>query len=321
MLFDVGFIGMILIRKRSEEIRYMLFLFIAAVIGYAHILVTEPLFKTELTPAVGGTPITVLSLVVPFFGLIILYNTLSARSARIKRYGEHAFILIFIIVLSAGALGYTASKTKSQFFQSAEQPLPQYLQDITNWVDQNTNVDDVFLTDNEDGFMLNALTGRKLLASRRAHFGMFVDVDSRYMDAALILHGDDDSKRVELLKKDNVRYLFWHFRWLSNVYQFDGNGQIVGLSDPILIIDKDGYEKTLQKYNVSFQKVHTWLDPALRGDQYRQYDALLVKPELNITHPWSDQLDKYLVLEKSFYYQGLEAARIYRINLPSTQPI
>ncbi len=318
IMFDVGFVGMIFIRKRSQEIRFLLFLFADMVLGYGHIIISEPLLHTNLTPSsLGGYPSSVFMMLVPFIGIIILLNTLSGTIKSIKKYSEHIFIIFFIIILSVGALGYTASKTKSPYYENAKQPMPQYLDDISGWVKQNTNVDDVFLSDNEDAFMLNALTGRKLLASRRAHFGMFVDVDERYIDAAVILHGDDDSKRAELLKKDNVKYLFWHYRWLSNVYQFDNNGQIVGISDPLLIIDKDDYEKTLQTYNISYQKLHTWLDPALRGDEYRQYDALLVQPSLNITHPWSDELDKYLILEKTFYYQGLEAAKIYSINLPS----
>jgi len=161
--------------------------------------------------------------------------------------------------------------------------------------------------------MLNALTGRKVLASRRSQSGMFVDVDQRYLDSAIILHGSDDAKREELLRKYKVKYLFWHAAWLRNEIQFNDKGEIVNIFDPLLLQDKDDYESILKNYNITYKKLHTWLDPALRSEDYEQYDALLVYPELNATHPWSDGLDKYLKLEKTFYYNGAEAAKIYKV--------
>jgi len=300
--------------KGTREIRYLRFLLVATVLGVYHPVITQNLFGFNLTPgSLGGFAVAAFKGILAMIGLKMVVELIAKSYRPLKVYRQWIFILCFIFLFSVGSLGYTTLKTSSPYYENAKQPMPEYLSDISSWIRQNTDVRDVFLTDNEDAFMLNALTGRKMLTSRRGHFGMFVDVDPRFMDAAIILHGNSDEKREELLRKNNAKYLFWHIRWLQNEFTTDEQGKVVHFFDPLLLKYNEDYENSLKEYNITYQKLNTWLDPALRSDLYLTYDALLVYPNFNVTHPWSESLDKYLKLEKTFYFQGTEAAKIYRI--------
>ncbi len=314
LFFTIGLLLILFFRKKTEEMKYLLFLFFASVIGYFHPIVTQNLFGFNLTPKTIGTfPVLAYQGIIAVLGFSLIVRMISRKAKSLQKYKQLIFSLFFVLILILGVAGYRNLKASSPFFKTGEQPLPSYLQEVQDWVIKNTNVMDVFISDNEDAFMLNALTGRKVLASRRSQSGMFVDVDQRYLDSAIILHGSDDAKREELLRKYKVKYLFWHAAWLRNEIQFNDKGEIVNIFDPLLLQDKDDYESILKNYNITYKKLHTWLDPALRSEDYEQYDALLVYPELNATHPWSDGLDKYLKLEKTFYYNGAEAAKIYKV--------
>lgn len=114
------------------------------------------------------------------------------------------------------------------------------------------------------------------------------------------MYGNNTGKTAELLKYYNVSYLYWDANWLNFAQR-----------EPSLTSIK--YENYLAENGVYFQKATTYLDPAYEST-YPQYDVLVIYPTGNDTSkPWSTSLDSHLTLAKTFYIQGKEYARIYRV--------
>ena len=63
--------------------------------------------------------------------------------------------------------------------------------------------------------MINAVSGRKVVLVRRTHASPYVDVDKRYADGLVMLYGENNMMRAELLEKYSVDYLYVDF-YLTN---------------------------------------------------------------------------------------------------------
>ncbi len=305
-VFVIGFL-----KKKPAQAKFLLFLLASCFIALAHPIITQNLLGFSLTPKT----LAFYTLIV-FKAMFVLYAIKLFVSSKLRQKRKLVYAMLLVFVVFLGNSAYTETMKSNPYWSMAEQPLPGYLLEFQSWVKQNTGVNDVFISDNEDSFMLNALTGRKLVSSRRGHVGMFVDIEQRFIDAALILYGNNDSLRRKLIKKYNVSYLFWHYRWLDNDFRIDNKGNIVAMFDPFLLKYSKETEKKLKDANISYQRLNTWLDPALKSADYKKYDCILVYPSsFNSTHPWSEQLDSYLVEAKAFYSNGRPMAKIYRVRL------
>jgi hypothetical protein len=135
-----------------------------------------------------------------------------------------------------------SARQKDVYYTAAREPLSGPLLELKQWTIANTDVNDVFLTDNEDAFMLNGLTGRKSVSYRRTHAPIYTDMNQRMLDSAVILYGNDSTTRNELLKTYRVKYLLWTIRWFDNQYTVDAQGQLRGFFDPFMVPEKPGYE-------------------------------------------------------------------------------
>jgi hypothetical protein len=179
----------------------------------------------------------------------------------------------------------------------------------------NTDVKDTILTANEVGFAVNALSGRKLLITRRAQNDAYSDLESRELAAAIILYGNDVQAKKELLKKYDVKYLYWDSYWIQSEYTFNEQGQIVGWFDPIVLFDSAEKREILGKYNISYFSQNTWLDPAAKGEHFNKFDYLFISPQnyINLTHPWNPNLDVFLQEVWSYPSSGQAMSRLYKI--------
>ena len=60
--------------------------------------------------------------------------------------------------------------------------------------------------------------------------------------------------------------------------------------------------------------MNTWIDPAMRGDEYRKYNLLFVLPKYrNYTRPWSESLDRYLNLVWEYKIENQTLVKIYKV--------
>ncbi len=290
-------IGVIALFKRRNESfwhKTAFLVLISAFVGLTHHLVMFNLLKSHLSPGhlfqMLYYPIAPVIFVV---GIQFLKTKISVGSK-----GNGKFFEVVLIILAVGFLfshfSNFEAKKDGNYVAAGREDLSVLHKDIQSWVDANTSINDVFLTNNEDGFMLNALTGRKLVTLRRTHAPVYTDMDKRMLDTAVMLYGNNDALRKELLKKYNVKYLFWSVRWFQNEFQIDESGHLTGVFDPLMVKDKPEYRKYLEQNGIQYTTRHGSLDP-FTLPEYPTYDLLVVIPaKLEISHPWSDALDKYI---------------------------
>ena len=166
---------------------------------------------------------------------------------------------------------------------------------MQDFIIQNTNVNDVFLSSNELSFALNGLTGRKLLVSRRAQNDPFMDMEERVRAAAVILYSNNEESRQEYIEKFNVKYLYWNIQWVSTEYKLNEKGEIANRFDPLILFDTPENIEFLDSNNINYFKQHTWMDPSLQGNEYKQFDLLFILPKrYDIFELWDESLDPHL---------------------------
>lgn len=177
-------------------------------------------------------------------------------------------------------------------------PLPDKTIALQTFLIKNTNIDDVVLTSNELGFMINAISGRKVIATIRAQTDPFFDFDSEQMITAKILYGNNSEERSKLLKENNITYVFYDNDWLKTEWSLNKDGRIDGWSDPLLLFDTIKNREELGNYNISYYPTKTWVNSILRGQEFKQLDVLLISPGnyylQNNKGIWKNDLYKYL---------------------------
>ncbi len=183
-------------------------------------------------------------------------------------------------------------------------------------VKDNTNVNDIFISTNELSFALNALTGRKVMITRRSQNSPFIDIDQMEVDAAVILYGKDSKKREELLREYNITYLYWSNYWIRSEYYSNEKGEITNWFDPILAKDIKNYKEYFESYNISYFSQNTWIDPSIKKEKIRKYNLLFVSPKnyRSFEKPWYEDLDNYLKEVWIYSYKNQTIARIYKVS-------
>lgn len=312
LLMDVGIISLAADKKREFKHNYLLLIVVAHILATLHYLFTVPLFGREFFSRLMGPYLyTTIRPLFFCFGFISAINLL-----HLQKHQKKVTVACIILILLSVTQILQQRWAEDKWFETGRSELPSYLGDVSDWVKANTNVNDVFISTNEISFMLNGLTGNKVMNSRRAHSGMFVDVDRRWADSAVILYGNNSRLRSDLIKKYKIKYLYWQYNWIQLDYMTNEEGKLVGWFDPFLIKDINNYEKYLKSNGVKYFKTKTWLDPANRfKEDIKQFDVLFVLPSrADPEKPWHPSLDSNLTLVKEFTQDGYPVARIYRIS-------
>jgi hypothetical protein len=315
VLFLAGVVLFFVARRkqgRSDELRFISVVLVSAFAGSFHYFLMQPILGTNLSAPYIAKFLFPISQML-FASFAIMYScAIPFVQKHVKKIIYAVIIVLFIVTL----LNFASFQQTNQYVAMAKTELPALFPSMQSWILNNTDVNDVFLSSNELSFALNGLTGRKEVVGRRSHNSLYINLDERQADAAVMLYGNDDAKREELLKKYNAKYMFWAFFWLSNDFSFGENGTLVGISDPLIVLDKKEYRDMFEKYNISYLPQHTWLDPSMRGEQYKQYDLLIVMPsQFDIAHPWHSKLDKYLKSVWEYKEDSQTLAAIYRIDV------
>jgi hypothetical protein len=299
------------ITKKSEEKRFVGLIFFSALIINLHFLITYNLFGFHLIPSY------MISLLVYPASLLMFAFGLHVASSQIKnRMSANivlAFLILLLIVLSISS---TIMTDKSQWSTAAKAGLPAQLSGLEKYLVQNTSVYDNILSTNELSYSVNAISGRKVMISRRAQNDPFTELDRREVDAAIILYGNDTIKRAELLKKYDIKYVYWNYYWINSEFQTDDSGKITGWFDPLLTIEEFGYYRDFDKYDIKYFEQNTWVDPTLKGDDIKTFDVAIVAPQNyhNFTNPWNPDLNKYLKEVWSYEQSGQKIAVLYEVT-------
>jgi len=309
VLFLLSILGLILIKKIYDSQKFLLLILFTAIIGSLHFIITQPIIGTNFAADY-----------VALFSMTLataLFATLGAvmMSSFAKKYSVIALVLILLMVVAANIVQFKAYEKDDQWLQVGRTELTPDLKAMQSWILSNTDVNDVFLSNNELSFALNALTGRKLVTIKRGHTEMFSDADKNMREATVMLFSNNTGNIRQLLKERDVKYLYWHINWINLEYQFDSSGKMTGMFDPFLLLDKPETRDLLLRNNISYSAQNTWIDPAIKNDNIKKFDALLITPQnyLNYTHPWNRNLDSYLQEVWSFSQGDTVVSRIYKI--------
>jgi len=282
----ISLLGFYISIRHGRKFSFPLIIFITAIMGILHPIITTPILHTSFGfyrfPNIILFPASII-----FFGigLLVIFNSL--RKINPKYLAFAALLLIALNFYSVFVSYDNDQWTKVGKTMSQE---TQALFTAANFINKNTNVNDVILAFNEESaFAINALTGRKVVYMRATHASPYVDANSRKADAAVILYGNNDSLRKELIKKYNASYLFYDLFSAQaasiclRAWGNFSNPQYEGYTYYCLKTSPD-YKEYLENNGIETQKVYARLDPASLNAP--KLDLLLVKPEqlkLNFT--------------------------------------
>ena len=311
----LGLIGLFL-HKKSKEFgteSYLKFLLGSGLIITLHYIVTANLFGIHFIPDRLNT-----MLMLPIWSLLFVYGVrFGFRFSKSFKLTSKQCVSLIVLALLVFQVSAYSVKSDGQWYQGDINELPVYIVDASDYFIANSEVNDVILTTKELGFSINALSGRKLISVRRAQNDPFIDMDPRELDHAIILYGNNDVVRNSLLEKYSIDYLYWDSFWIQSEYTIDKDGQVVGSFDPLFVFDSEENRKILDKNGVKYIPQNTWVDPALRGEEYRTFDLLLISPQnyRSFTTPWVAGLDRYLTEVWRYDEANEVLGKIYKVNL------
>jgi hypothetical protein len=310
----LGLIALFLLKKKKEEHHFLIIVLLASFFGLFIHFITMPLLGTLMaSTGLFNTGLIITTVLLTFLALDVMVQ----YARKLHKYGEYAVLILFALLLLISINQHFGSITKDYWWTNAGvSPLSPSMVATQAWIMENTDLNDVFLTTNEDGFALNALTGRKVVTYRRTHASPYADMNQRMLDTGIMLHAQNDEDRIELLRKYSVDYIYWQPGWLNNELRFNAQGQLEGVYDPLSIDYTPEREADLIRNNVSYIRTMWYMDPAWL-ETYPKRDILIIMPgRASYEQPWSPTFDKYLTLQQEIGVNGQLAARIYKVNIP-----
>jgi len=318
LLNIAGLLALFFLKTRDSRLRFVKFIIASAFILTFHYLITQNLLGFNLVPEyisyliLEPAKVLLLCLGAYFIHRLLKKFALKGEHNAYLNYGFYAIIIILLLAWQVNAYNHRAD---NRWYGAGFNDLPPNTQEASNYLVANTDVYDTILTSKEVGFALNSLSGRKLVISRRAHTDPFIDMDSREIDAAIVLYGDGSAPRKEIIQKYNIKYLYWDNYWIPSEFQVNEQGQITGWYDPLVMFDSPEKQETLKAYNVSFFTENTWIDPAVKGEHVKKFDLLFISPQNynSFTHPWNAELDGYLQEVWNYSQSGAVVSRLYKI--------
>lgn len=300
--------------KNKQYTRLLKILLLAGVTIVFSYFITQPLMNTNFVPSQNERFLLIaLLLITCFVGLKFLVNLSIFSKQNIK----YSFIFFVLILLGVSAVNEYNIVKEDQWHKAGLQEMSPHYLSLQKYLLGNTNVYDVILSTNEISFAVNAISGRKVVTSRRGHNDKFLDFDEEEIKAAVILYGNDTAKKLNFIQKNNIKYLYWDYYWIQSEYTFDNNGNINGWYDPFVFRYPEKYAPILKNNGIKYFQQHTWLDPGARYDDVIKYDLLFVSPEnyRSAEKPWKADLDPYLKEVWSYINNGQKIAILYEIKI------
>ncbi len=229
-----------------KESRYPLVWFVAGTLTPLHHFITAPLLGRWVLPShLFGIVIPIILFTV--IGIKFISGTIMKYSKNIRPDKITAITLVILLIMFAGITYQRVNEWHANpWVQYGEQLTPHTQSWLTlgEWLQKNTNVNSVVLTNDEVCFAMNAVSGRKCVFVRRTHANYFVDVEQRYADGIVMLYGTNEETIRTLLKNYDVQFVLTDASY----------------NQPILIEAK--FADYLLENNVSFARVTARKDPA-----------------------------------------------------------
>ncbi|WP_297438722.1 glycosyltransferase family 39 protein [Thermococcus sp.] len=152
-----------------------------------------------------GNPLIAKKLSLYFFTLdIILISVgITYLLSRFSQKKSLVVVTAILLVLSGATVVESAS---NPWVQIGFHEFP--FESLQAWLLENTNVNDVILSNYEASFMLFSISGRKTVLFRRTHASPFVDYDKRSADIMVALLGNNGTRTLQILEKYHVKYIY-----------------------------------------------------------------------------------------------------------------
>jgi len=298
-------------KKESETKKFILLFLLGSVTATYSYFITEPLFNINFVPNYMSYFYLSSSLI-----LLLLFGI---KNLDLKNFYKQLIFLILFITLSAySVLAFNNYIDNDKWANVGKNKLPERYLSVQNYLLNYTNVNDVILSTKELSFVLNSLSGRKLVTNRWSQQNNpYIDFAQRDLDAAILLYSNNTKKIKELIKKYNISYFYWDYYWVNSEFTFNNKGEIVNIFDPLIVFNEKKYKDELDKHNIKYFQLNWWVDPAIKGKNFPKYDILIISPEnyRNSTHPWSYAFDKYIEEVWNFTKNGNKMAALYRIKI------
>jgi len=274
-------------------------------------ILTIPLLSMHFVPDyMASYYLSALSILLILFGL---KNTIKTSFYDLK--SNFPFMIVFIVFLVFSSNSFTDHIENDQWAQSGKNQFPTYYGSLQDYLLENTNVEDTILSTKELSFAVNSFSGRKLVVNRWAQQNdPYMDMSERDIDAALILYGNNTEKKLELIEKYNIKYIYWDYYWINSEYKFDTNGNIAGIYDPMIAFYSEDSEKKLVENGVKYSVMDWWVDPSMHDT--KKFNLIIISPEnyKNAEQPWNYNLDEYLEEVWSYSDNGKKISVLYKIK-------
>jgi len=288
-------IGFIIALKNIKKANYraVIIIFMSVFIATFHFFITKPLFNKWMEPGHVFTEIWVGQILLIILGVATVVQILSKLSGFDKKimYGI-IFVLVFIPAIFVGYNNFNNDRW-TQYGETMD-PSTQMVYDVGDWLIKNTNNNELVLANDESAFMINAISGKRVVFSRRVHASYFEDVDQKYADGVVMLFGQNKSMTQELLKKYNVKYVYMDSMLVSS---------------PIIVNLK--YEQYMRENGINYTIQDVRWDPSTANAA--TFTSIVVSPNMNSSLFANDATDMTTVA-KAFYVGKQVGAIIYQIK-------
>lgn len=260
----LGLIYCFLTFAKKASSRFFIFWFFAGMVAVLHHLVSRPLLGTWFNPSKLQHSYFLYPILV-IWGLHFILQVVKSLMNRSSEHGKQIRLVILVLFLVFALFfginkihDYSSSQWVVYGRQSNDQLQLSY--SVGDWFKNHLSNQDVVLSHDESGFMIAALSGKKLMISRRTHASYYINLNERIADAAVIMYGNNLQKSKELIKKYGVTY-FYLDRYL--------------LTAPMRTTPE--YASYLDRYGVSYTSVHDRFD--IGTPDAKTYDLLLIPPQ------------------------------------------
>jgi hypothetical protein len=256
-LISLGGLILLILTKKTKEHLFILMIFLVNVITIQHQLITKPLFGFSFLPE---KLVYVMYLAPLFFVFGVKALVHHVNKNDIKKYVFFAAIVLLALLF---IVRYNEFRNwQWEKYGRSDNTYTQSLLQFGDWVHTNVPADKTILSNDESGFMVAVMSGRRVVLTRRTHANYYVDIDERIAEASVAMYGNDTAKTKEILKKYDVGYFFADQQLLQNEMRV-----------------RTDLKPLLQKYNVSFVQQLDRYDVALPLAGANTMELLIIPPQ------------------------------------------
>ncbi len=279
LISAIGLLTLLFIKKNFEQ-KWILIIAGANIIVLQHHLITRPLFNTYFNPG----KLELITFFAPLFFTLGALMIIQQIGKIIPKINRKAVTFGIIILLLLPSFYYNLQDYQSSQWIKYGQQENEYIDSLYKMADYltaNMERDETILSNDESGFMLAVLSGRKVMLTRRTHATYYVDIDLRIAQASAAMYGNNLSLSKEIIKDYKVKYFY-----------VDQNL----LTYPMRV--RTDLKDYLIRNQINFSEVYDRYDIALPLDQTNGMSLLLI--------PHQEINSKFLDLWKRVYQVKVE---------------